>query len=103
MLDVGKEVLNSVKASEQQQHLKQKKIFTITPEGFLKVSNEPVQKPIDKPIKIKRIVMKKNKCTPLTTMVNIKFLKSFQICELSYELNQGDKKRRSHAVYIITL
>lgn len=68
---MGKEVLNSVKASEQQQQMKHKKIFTITPEGFLKVFNEPVQKSIDKPIKVKRIMMKKNKCTPLTTVVNI--------------------------------
>lgn len=73
---MGKEVLNSVKASEQQlQQLKQKKIFTITPEGLLKISNEPVQKPVSKPIKVKRIMMKKTKCIPLTTMVNIRLLK----------------------------
>lgn len=85
---MGKEVLNSVKESEQQQQ-KEKKIFTITPEGFLKVTDEPLPKPINRPIKLKRIMMKKNKCTPLTTVMNVS-IKHTKICLWLYSTRPAE-------------
>nr|XP_023012760.1 GA-binding protein subunit beta-1-like [Leptinotarsa decemlineata]XP_023012761.1 GA-binding protein subunit beta-1-like [Leptinotarsa decemlineata] len=83
LTDIGKEVLNSVKQSEQQQKQKQqkqqqppvlkmnKKVVTITPEQFLAMTNN---KNIFNQLKvvpsrgpIKRVVMRKNKLIPISS------------------------------------
>ncbi|KAJ8984896.1 hypothetical protein NQ317_002736 [Molorchus minor] len=81
LTDVGKEVLNSVKQSEQQEKPIQmeKKIVTLTPEEFLTVANGGLNnKSVYKQFKVipmknqvKRIVMKKNKVIPVTSAASI--------------------------------
>ncbi|KAG5891580.1 hypothetical protein JTB14_022245 [Gonioctena quinquepunctata] len=79
LTDVGKEVLNSLKQSEVQQHepilQMDKKIVTVTPEQFLAMTNN---KNFVKQLKVlpsrgqlKRVVMRKNKVIPISTVTSI--------------------------------
>lgn len=78
--DIGKEVLNSVKQSEQQQLQMEKKIVQVTPEEFLAMTNGSLNsKNVFKQLKmlpvknqVKRIVMKKNKVIPITSVTNVR-------------------------------
>lgn len=99
-LEAGKQVLNSIKQSDNvnliqkniqktQQAPKEnsvstlnmKKIITVTPEEFLAMTtnggfSNNITKPVSKFITIpknnvKRIVMKKNKTTPITATINV--------------------------------
>ncbi|KAJ8965623.1 hypothetical protein NQ314_004015 [Rhamnusium bicolor] len=78
LTDVGKEVLNSVKRSEQQLQMN-KKIVTVTTEEFLAMANGSINnnKNILRQLKVlpksqvKRIVMKKNKVIPVTSVTSI--------------------------------
>lgn len=67
-----------MKESEQRQHTaqKEKKILTVTPEEFLAMANDSLNKSI-KPVKIRRVVMRKNKYTPITSTQTVSNRGSF--------------------------
>lgn len=83
--DVGKEVLNTVKQQEEKQVAekpKPKKIITVTPEQFLSMTNSQMIRNTITPGSIKvipvkpngrRIVMKKNRPTPFSNMIKVRF------------------------------
>ncbi|XP_018570865.1 GA-binding protein subunit beta-1 [Anoplophora glabripennis] len=81
LTDIGKEVLNSVKQSEQQQLQMEKKIVQVTPEEFLAMANGSLNnnknlfrqlKVLPVKSQVKRIVMKKNKVIPVTSVTSIR-------------------------------
>lgn len=119
--DIGKEVLNSVKQSEQQQLQMEKKIVQVTPEEFLAMANGSLNnKNMFKQLKVlpvknqvKRIVMKKNKVIPVTSVASVSnecLLLSFlifyrQFCfsdshraEISYSTGRYDPVPHRHGV-----
>ncbi|XP_044262912.1 GA-binding protein subunit beta-1 [Tribolium madens] len=80
LTDAGKQVLNAFKESEQKANSINKKIITVTPQEFLSMTSscrnksKNILKQINGrlvPKNVKRIVMKKNKVIPVSTVNNI--------------------------------
>ncbi|CAG9822554.1 unnamed protein product [Phaedon cochleariae] len=114
LTDVGKEVLNSVKQSEQtfvhqqSQPLEQpstirmeKKIVTLTPEQFLAITqsrNDLRQWKIPAKGQLKRVVMKKNKTIPIPTVAPVHMQPQIKS---QIVMNSTDKFSRSDVDQII--
>ncbi|EEZ97725.1 GA-binding protein subunit beta-1 isoform X2 [Tribolium castaneum] len=80
LTDAGKQVLNAIKESEQKANAINKKIITVTPQEFLSMASncknksKNIIKQINGrlvPKNVKRIVMKKNKLIPVSTVNNM--------------------------------
>ena len=80
LTDAGKQVLNAFKESEEKANNLNKKIITVTPEEFLSMTSSCANKSKNilrqingrlVPRNVKRIVMKKNKLIPVSTVNNV--------------------------------